>query len=187
MANPLDDIVTPRLVLRLMRREGVDAVIAGDVARAEMLLGARIPGELLDHPSSWQFAKSQLDADPLYQPWSIRAIILLADKVMIGLIRFHSRPDPDDLRAFARDAVEFGYGIFPEYRRRGYAAEASDAAMDWAQSTFGIRRFVASVSPNNKPSLALITRFGFVRVGQQVDDVDGPEDIYLREVAANVA
>jgi ribosomal-protein-alanine N-acetyltransferase len=79
MADSLDDIVAPRLILRLMQQEGVEAALAGDVERAGILLGARIPNDLLDHPSSLQFAKSQLDADPRYQPWSMRAIILPAD------------------------------------------------------------------------------------------------------------
>lgn len=187
MFAPLDDVATPRLILRLMDGKCVDAALAGDVGFAEMLLGVRIPPELLDNPSSMAFAKTQLDADAQYQPWSIRAIILPADRVMVGHLRFHSRPDPDYLRPFARDAIEFGYRVFPRYRRRGYAAEASGAAMDWAQATFGVRRFIVSISPNNVPSLALIARFGFTRIGQQVDDADGPEDIYLREVIAEAA
>jgi RimJ/RimL family protein N-acetyltransferase len=66
------------------------------------------------------------------------------------------------------------------------AAANLDAAMALIRDTrwqaFRVRRFIVSVSPNNTPSLALIARFGFARIGQQVDDVDGPEDIYLREV-----
>ena len=33
-----------------------------------------------------------------------------------------SRPDPDYLHPFARDAVEFGYYVVSDYRRHGYAA-----------------------------------------------------------------
>ena len=54
--------------------------------------------------------------------------------------------------------------------------------MNWAQATFGVRKFIVSVSPDNLASLALIARFGFARVGQQIDEIDGIEDIYLREV-----
>jgi ribosomal-protein-alanine N-acetyltransferase len=184
MFDPLADIVTPRLILRLMPREAVDATLAGDVAGAAALLGASIPDDLLAHPSSLAFAKVQLDADPHYQPWSMRAIILPADRMMVGHVRFHSRPDPDDLHMFARDAVEFGYRIFPQYRRRGYAVEASGAAMEWARAAFGVRRFIASVSPDNTASLAVIARFGFARTGQQVDETDGVEDVYLRQITS---
>ncbi len=182
MFDPSDDIVAPRLVLRLMQRADVEAVLAGDLQRAGISIGAEIPCDVLDHPSSFAFAKAQLDADPYYQPWSMRAMILPANRTMIGHIRFHSRPSPDYLHTFAPGAVEFGYRVFPKYRQRGYAAEASRAAMDWAQVNFGLRKFIVSVSPGNTPSLALIARFGFARIGQQIDEVDGPEDVYLREV-----
>jgi len=179
---PSDDIVTPRLLLRLMEGDVVDACLAGDLARAGKSLGVAIPGELLDKPSGLQFAQTRLTEDPLYRPWSMRAIILPDAIKMVGHVRFHSRPDPDDLHPYARSAVELGYQVFPAYRRRGYASEAVGAAMHWAQAAFGIHRFVASVAPDNKPSLALIGRFGFAKVGRQVDEVDGIEDVYLREV-----
>lgn len=181
MPSPLDDIVTPRLVLRLMRGAAVDAVLAGDVQRAEALLGVAVPADLLAEPTSLVFAKARLDEDPAYQPWSTRAMILPGERRMVGHIRFHTRPDPDCLHFYARDAVEFGYRVFAEYRRRGYAREAAGAVMDWAGSSFGIRRFIVSISWDNAPSLALAARLGFVRVGQQVDEVDGIEDVFLRE------
>ena len=93
---------------------------------------------------------------------------------------FHSRPDPDYLRPFARYAVEFGYYVFSDYRRHGYAAEAAGAAMDWAHAAFGISRFIVCVSPNNTQSLALIARLGFAKIGEHADEIDGIEHIYLR-------
>jgi RimJ/RimL family protein N-acetyltransferase len=182
MPDPSDDIVTPRLVLRLMRGDAVEAALAGDLRRVEALLGVTVPADLLAHPSSLTFAKARLDEDPAYQPWSARALILPGEQRMIGHIRFHTRPDPDYLHGYARNAVEFGYAVFSEYRRRGYALEAAGAVMDWARAMFGIRRFVASISPDNAASLALVAGLGFVRVGQQVDEVDGVEDVFLREV-----
>jgi [ribosomal protein S5]-alanine N-acetyltransferase len=178
-----DDILTPRLVLRLVEREMVVACLAGDLQRAEHMLGVSIPSELLDEPTALRTAQARLDADPQYRLWSIRAIVLAATGKMVGHVRFHSRPDPDYLRPFARATVEFGYLVFPECRRLGYATEAARGVMDWAQVTFGVSRFIVSVSPDNPPSLALIARFGFTLVGEHTDEIDGIEHIYLREVA----
>jgi [ribosomal protein S5]-alanine N-acetyltransferase len=98
---------------------------------------------------------------------------------MVGHIRFHSCPDPDDLHPFARPAVEFGYHVFSQYRGRGYATEAAQAVMDWAWATFGIRHFIVCVAPDNGASLAVIAHLGFARIGQHVDETDGIEHIYL--------
>ena len=165
-----------------MRGEAVDAVLALDIPLVAQLVGAVVPPELRDNLTSFVFAKLRLDEDALYQPWSARAIILADSGTVIGHIRFHSRPDPVDLHPFARDAIEFGYTIFPDYRRQGYAAEASGAMMAWAQAMVGVRNFVATISPNNVASLALIARLGFELVGQVVDEVDGVEDVFLRQI-----
>ncbi|MEN0055793.1 MAG: GNAT family protein [Mucilaginibacter sp.] len=178
----LNDIVTPRLVLRLMNNEVIEACLAGNLRIASGLLGASISEELLEHLSSFKYGQQQLHDDPDYLPWSARAIILPGEKVMIGLIRFHSRPDPEYLHVYVRDAVELGYRIFKNYRRLNYATEAIKATMAWAQSEFNINKFIASVSPENQPSLQLIARMGFIKIGEAMDDVDGVEYVFLLEV-----
>jgi RimJ/RimL family protein N-acetyltransferase len=184
--GPIDDIVTPRLVLRLMGDDIIAACLAGDLGSAQRLLGAAIPIELLERTTGLEFAQTRLTENPQYRPWSMRAIIVPHTATMIGHIRFHTRPDPEYLRCYARGAVEFGYHIFRAYRRRGYATEAATAVMEWAQASFGVCRFVASVSPDNQPSLGLIARLGFVQVGAQLDDIDGPEHVFLRTVTGVV-
>jgi len=181
MHTPLDDIITPRLILRLMSSDVVDACLAGNLRSAGRLLGASIPEELLEHTSSFEYGQRQLNNDPDYFPWSARAVILPEEQVMIGLIRFHSRPDPEYLHAYVRDAVELGYRIFKGYRRLNYATEAIKAMMAWAQTEFGVTKFVASVSPENSPSLQLVTRLGFTKIGEAMDEVDGMEYVLLYE------
>ncbi len=39
----------------------------------------------------------------------------------------------------------------------------------------GIRVFVASITPDNEPSLAIVRKLGFVHVGEHWDDEDGRE------------
>jgi RimJ/RimL family protein N-acetyltransferase len=70
--------------------------------------------------------------------------------------------------------VEIGYTIFPEHRRHRYATEAVVGLLDWARAQ-GIHRFIASVGPENEPSLKLVRRLGFVEVGRHWDDEDGEE------------
>ena len=56
--------------------------------------------------------------------------------------------------------------------------------MRWAQETHGVSRFVATVAPANLPSQNLIAKFGFQKIGEHVDAIDGVENVYLRDLQA---
>jgi len=180
----LRDIATPRLLLCCLSPESIRSGLSGDLSVIERQLLASVPVELIREPTVLKFSAARLAADPDYLPWSARAILMKETREMVGHLRFHTRPDPDYLRSYARDAVELGYVIFSGHRRRGYALEALTGAMNWA-GTRGARRFVATVSPNNGPSLALVAKAGFRKIGEHIDDEDGLEHIYLKEGADN--
>lgn len=173
----MSDIATPRLVLRLMPPEAVAAALAGELAAVERALEARVPDELLAHPRGLEFGLERLREDPGYAPWGARAMLL--GREMVGFIRFHTLPDPPELRGWAPDAVEFGYRVFAAHRRRGYAGEAARGAMGWAGAQ-GVRNFIVTIAPDNAASLALAARLGFVQVGEQMDEEDGRELVLLR-------
>lgn len=180
------DIATPRLILRALL-PAVDVALAGDVEEASRRLAAHIPGDLLRDPQILTLARERLLADSGYEPWSPRAVILADRNTMIGHIGFHTAPDPEYLHSFCRGAVEVGYTVFEAYRRQGYARKALAAIMAWATSERGIRNFIASVSPDNLASLGLIQGFQFAKVGSHIDELDGPEDIFLRSFPDNGA
>ena len=94
---------------------------------------------------------------------------------MIGNVGFHGEPGVN--AADAERALEIGYSIQPEHRRRGYATEAVEGMLAWARGQ-GIRHFVASVAPDNAPSLAIIRKLGFVRTGEHIDPEDGLEHVF---------
>jgi [ribosomal protein S5]-alanine N-acetyltransferase len=112
---------------------------------------------------------AQLENNPLEQPFLARSIVF--EGQMIGVIGFHAKPD-------VRGRLEVGYRIFPEFRRQGFALEALKALFDWARLESVVSTFVASVSPTNVASLALIAKFGFVQVGRQWDSDDGEELVF---------
>ena len=75
-------------------------------------------------------------------------------------------------------ATEMGYTIFEPWRRQGIAYEAILAFIAWAK-TEGLESVILSIQPANIASLALATKLGAVQIGSQIDEKDGPEDIYL--------
>jgi RimJ/RimL family protein N-acetyltransferase len=148
------------------------AVAGGELAEVERQLAAPIGAGWEDGvPAEYRLA--QLAADPTEQPWLVRAMVLREPRRVVGSIGFHAPPDD-------RGRVEVGYGVVAAERRRGYAREALHALLDWAWATGRARTCVASVSPDNAPSLALIGAFGFQRVGEQIDEIDGLEWVFER-------
>ena len=116
----------------------------------------------------------QMTRDPEAQAWLVRALVRRRDGKMVGHAGFHGPPGTGGL---GPGKVELGYTVFPTFRGQGYATEAAVALMEWAE-TLGIRRFVASVSPGNAPSLAIVCKLGFVQTGQQWDEEDGLELVF---------
>ncbi len=174
MTDP-ETIRTPRLELVSMSVPFMQALQRRDFATAEREVGATVPRWMpaqLKHFLAYRLG--QLERDPTEREWLGRAIVLADDsgkRHALGSIGFHGRPD-------AEGRAEIGYGIDPRYRRQGLTSEAVRAMFDWAHSKHGVTRFVASVAPSNRASLALIGKFGFAKVGEQMDEIDGLEYVF---------
>ncbi|MGH2472175.1 MAG: GNAT family N-acetyltransferase [Candidatus Limnocylindria bacterium] len=147
----------------------LDALIAGDRAAVDRLAGYRIPA---DYPNAGalklvRYRRDQIANDPAGAPWSLRAMVLRESATMIGYVNFHGPPGVNDTAT--PNAVELGWTVFPNHRKKGYATETARALMDWAVTEHGIRRFVSSTTPNNAPSLRVHDKLGFKRTGRVVD------------------
>ena len=173
-----DCISTARLDLIRMTPDFLRSTVAGRRADAEDQIGLNVPETWFACADFAALRLGNLKANPRFEPWLPRALGVRATGEMAGYIGFHTPPDPDYLRPLCPGAVEFGYTVFPEFRRRGYASEAALGLMAWARREHHVPAFVVSVSPTNAPSLALIAKLGFRRIGSHLDEVDGPEDIF---------
>ena len=172
-----EPVSSDRLELVLLDRPLMRSLLEGRRTEAEAALGAAIPAGWPDEEERWLLALrlSQVEADPEAAPWLLRAAVLRADGEMVGHVGFHQPPD-------ARGRVEIGYSIFPARRRRGYAYEAALALAGWAARR-GAMTLVASVSPINAASLALVSKAGMRQVGSQWDERDGEELVFERALA----
>ncbi|MEO7413142.1 MAG: GNAT family N-acetyltransferase [Opitutaceae bacterium] len=145
---------------------------------ASSILGLKIPPAWFDCADFAAFRLRQFEAGETSQPWLPRAIGQRSTGEMVGYINFHTPPAPQYLKSISPGGIEFGYTVFPEHRRKKFAWEASQALMRWARITHGLTAFVVSVSPHNIASLTMILKMGFRRIGSQIDEEDGPEDIF---------
>ena len=79
--------------------------------------------------------------------------------------------------------IEIGLGIESDYQNQGFAKEALLGMWRWAVTFPEVRRLRYTVSPENGSSISVIKYFGFEFKGQQIDEKDGPEDIYEMSAA----
>ena len=186
-----NDIVTPRLLLRLLDFAFLDACLRGRVAEARALLGADVPTPWLAEVDFIARRWQQLRNEPDYAPFAPRALLHRDEHTgglrMVGHCGFHTAPDAPYLGehaalracAHAGPMIEIGYTLFVGDRGHGYATEAVRGMGSWAYAQHGVRLLVASIAPGNLASQRLAARLGFVRVGGHVDEVDGPEDVLV--------
>jgi ribosomal-protein-alanine N-acetyltransferase len=175
---------TNRLELVSLSPEVMDALVHGGKTYAAATLGASIPDDWpTEHDAGFlRLRLGQMRADSELQEWAVRGLVLAEERALVGHIGFHGPPGVNALRR--KDAVELGYTVFPERRRQGLAVEAAQGVIGWASGERGIRTFVASVSPENAPSLGVVRKLGFVHVGEHWDEEDGLEHEFLLELPA---
>ena len=179
----MDSIHSPRLELIALSPDFLSASLRDDLEAASRIIGFSVPPDWLETKWLMELRLAKIRANPALEPWLLRAIGLRETRTMIGFIGFHTLPGPEYLNPYAPPgSVEFGYTIFPAYRKKGYASEAAQALMDWAAREHGVRRFVVSISPANEPSMRLARKFGFRKVGTVIDPEDGVEDIFLLDL-----
>ena len=120
-------------------------------------------------PLGWRVP--QVKVDPSTNKWFVRFIVLKASKEIIGSTSFHGVPDSEGM-------MEIGLGIEEAFQGNGYAKEALKGMWSWVCTFPEVKTLRYTVSPDNLPSIAVINFFGFEYKGQQIDEEDGPENIY---------
>lgn len=171
-------IRTERMTLEPAPAAFLDALQRGDRAAAEGAMNVRIAGDWFDGPRPWMKIRiQQLQEDPALGVWLVHVMALTREdhgepaRTMVGHCGYHGAPDGTGM-------VEIGYQVGPPYRRRGYAIEAIRGLIANAFADERIVRVRASIGPGNEPSLAMTAKLGFVRVGEQIDEIDGLEYVF---------
>lgn len=171
-------IRTERLTLEPAPVEFIEALERADHAAAEKIMDLAITGDWFEGPQHWMLLRiRQLKEAPALDRWLLHAMVLAQEdrgeqpRTMVGHCGYHGAPDADGM-------VEIGYQVAPPYRRRGYAIEAVRGLIANAFAHPEVTRVRVSIRPDNEPSLSLTAQLGFVRVGEQMDEIDGLEYVF---------
>lgn len=97
-------------------------------------------------------------SEPSNDPrWGFHWVVLRAPRTLVGVVGYKGMPKDG--------CVEVGYGIAEEYRRRGYATEATRALVDQAFAAPEVTRVIAETLPGLVPSIGVLDNLGFSFIG----------------------
>lgn len=162
-------IITERLRLIPATVELCDAEARGPAAVCRALR-ARVPGSWpppVFEPDDVERIRRQLEADPAAEGWTLRYVLLRksagrAEHELIGVAGYAGPPTEEGI-------IEIGYAIATEYQRRGYATEAVKALVSLAFADSPVRVIRAHTYPALAPSIRVLEKAGFVRVGDELE------------------
>lgn len=156
-------LVTERLDLVPATLDLVRAAIS-DVPALGRALQATVspnwPPEFLDRPAL-KFTLDKLRKSHRHAGWWLYFVVLrtASGRTLIGSVGYKGPPSKDG-------TVELGYGIVPEHQRRGYASEAVRALVAHAFAKPTVKRVIAETLPDLTPSIGVMTKCGFMFIGQ---------------------
>ncbi|MGP8301710.1 GNAT family N-acetyltransferase [Streptomyces inhibens] len=141
------DLLTDRLVLRPWSDAETTAVVTG----------TRQPHWAADFPADGDRVIAGFTAEhpQARGPYGQRQIIERASGLVVGAIGLFWPPD--------EGSVEFGYGIVPSRRGRGYAPEAARALVAFAFTAPGVHTVRADVELSNPASCRVLEKAGLER------------------------
>jgi RimJ/RimL family protein N-acetyltransferase len=166
-------IDTPRLELHHISAQGITDLYENK-NDATAIAGRNFSNPhrvLVDSSGPLRWRVPQVKIDPSVNKWFVRWIVLKETSGVIGSISFHGVPDAEGM-------MEIGLGIEEPFQNKGYAKESLKGMWSWVSQFPEVKTLRYTVSPDNLPSIAVINYFGFEYKGQQIDEEDGPENIY---------
>jgi RimJ/RimL family protein N-acetyltransferase len=125
----------------------------------------------LNNPNPIKYRLPRIRQNPEYAKYLLRVVVLKDNPIIIASAGFHDAPDSYGM-------IEIGFGVDKKYQGRGFGQELLHGMWSWAVNDPQVKTLRYTVSPENLISQHIIKKLGFEYKGQQIDEEDGPEDIY---------
>ena len=151
----LPTITTPRLVLRWISHDDVDALFEV-FSNVEVMRYWSSP-PLADRAAAVALVNEIHDSfeRQVMLKWGVAR---LADNKVIGTTTLYNLD-------FSNRRAELGYALGRDYWGQGYMQEGLQALLAYAFETLDLRRLEADVDPRNKASIQTLERLGFQKEG----------------------
>jgi RimJ/RimL family protein N-acetyltransferase len=130
---------------------------------------------LIEGPSPLPYRIPRVKKDPSFAHIAIVLAISKRTNEVIGSAGFHDFPNEDGM-------IEIGFGIVPEMQNQGFGKELLIGMWKMICKRTDVKVLRYTVAPDNAPSMHIINKLGFTKVGEQIDPEDGLELIYERKV-----
>ena len=154
-SNSLPIITTPRLLLRWISEDDIDALY--DVFSDPRVMRYWSSGPLPDREAAAALQREIAESNRSDLRWKW-GVALRESNALIGTVTLFNL----DL---SNGRAEIGYAMGSTYWGKGYMNEALTALIDHAFDVLNLRRLEADVDPRNGPSIRTLERLGFQREG----------------------
>ena len=91
--------------------------------------------------------------------YTLWTLILKEENKMVGDLCFKGEPNE-------QGEIEIGYGMYEDFRGRGYMREAVGAMMEWAKIQEKVLFVTAQTQKDNLASISILTKNGFEKCGE---------------------
>lgn len=126
---------------------------------------------LVTGPSPLAFRIPRVKKDPTFAQIGLVLAIEKNSGILVGSAGFHDFPNDAGM-------IEIGFGIVLQKQGYGFGQELLLGMWRMIAKNPLVKVLRYTVSPDNLVSLHIINKFGFIKVGEQIDDEDGLELIY---------
>ncbi len=116
-----------------------------------------------DYKESLPYKVKRFTEHPEENEWE-GLIIERETNTLIGDIGFKGGPDENG-------AMDLGYSILTDYQNKGYATEMVIGMIQWGLNQPGVLLITARCSRQNQPSMRVLEKSGFVRVGEEDNEL----------------
>ena len=114
---------------------------------------------------------NQVRKNPDVAKYLLRVAVLKKSMEIIGSAGFHNLPDENGM-------IEIGFGVDPAFQNNGYGQQILHGMWNWVVKEPEVNTLRYTVPPSNLISKQIIQKLEFKLVGEQIDDIDGVEEIY---------